>query len=65
MLAPQMILNRHIITVYYSNRHPFKKNYLGRVVETIDELLFMYKKTINPTKNNQPKKTKNPLKMSF
>ena len=24
----------------------------------IDELLFMYKKTINPTKNNQPKKKK-------
>ena len=58
MLAPQMVLNRHIITVYYSNRHLFKKNYLGRVVETIDELLFMYKKTVNPTKNNQPKKKK-------
>ena len=35
-----------------------KKNYLGRVAETIDELLYMYKKAINPTKNNQPKKKK-------
>lgn len=44
-----------------------KKNYLGRVAETIDELLYMYKKAINPTKNNQPKKKKKkkPFKMSF